>query len=184
MLTSPPFEPLCGQTALFALTGFYAKALPALGERSYAIVLNTNLGANNAVQTHALNSTLAWIAARHATAGDASDANVYLLGHHPSVMRAGTACPAVPAAYRTLIKGVFAGHVHFFAPTTDDLFTQVGAVTQHTTKPEDVGFLLRLGESECAGARGAADEHERRALVSWEGWPARQCQPVADGLSS
>jgi hypothetical protein len=127
-----------GQTALFSLTGFYAKALPALGNHSYAIVLNTNLGGHNAVQAAALNTTLAWIARRHA----AGHANVYLLGHHPSVMFTGTRCCGIPAAYRGFIKGVFAGHVHFSTPTTKDLFTQVGAITQDAALAESVGYFV------------------------------------------
>ena len=120
------------QTALFNVTGFYAKQLPALGPAAYAVVLNTNLGAANTVQTDALNTTLEWIAARHG-----GQAAVYLLGHHPAVMSVGAAYVATP--YRPMVRGVFAGHVHYASATTPDLFTQVGAITQNAV---DVAFFI------------------------------------------
>ena len=120
-----PSGPL-GQVALFEVSGFYIKALPAIGPSAYAVVLNTNLGGDNEVQTAAMNASLAWVQAKH---GDA--AAVYLLGHHPSVMRSGT--DYVPAAYRALVKGVFAGHIHVAQSTTDKLFTQLGAISQAST---------------------------------------------------
>jgi len=111
------------QTALFKLTGFYTKALAMISPSAFAIVLNTNLGGNNTVQTAALLSSLQWIQSRHGAA-----AIVYLLGHHPSVMKVGV--DYVPASFQPLIKGVFAGHVHYARATTAKLFTQVPAVTQ------------------------------------------------------
>eukprot|EP00937_MAST-01D_sp_MAST-1D-sp2_P005728 g5728.t1 len=112
-------------TAFFRMTGFYAKPLPLLGPAAFAVVLNTNLGGSNAATRAAVNATLSWI---HAAHGNASA--VYLLGHHPSVMGKGRECGYVPAQFRPLIKGVFAGHVHTAKATTDALFTQVPAVTQ------------------------------------------------------
>ena len=123
------------QTALFSLTGFYCKALPAIGTAAFAIVLNTNLGGsvdNTTVQGRALDATLAWIHQQHG-----ADAIVYLLGHHPTVMSAGNALVAAP--YRQLIRGVFAGHVHYATATTSALFTQVGALTQEAL---DTAFFV------------------------------------------
>ena len=120
-----PSGPL-GQVALFEVSGFYLKALPTIGPAAYALVLNTNLGGDNAVQTAAMNASLAWVQAKHA-----DGAAVYLLGHHPSVMRVGT--DYVPEPYRALIKGVFAGHIHVAQSTTDKLFTQLGAISQAST---------------------------------------------------
>ena len=114
------------QTAFFALTGFYCKALPALGPSAFAVVLNTNLGGSvddTTAQGRALNATLAWIHRRHG-----ADGIVYLLGHHPTVMSKGAALVAAP--YRPLVRGVLAGHVHYASATTSALFTQIGALTQ------------------------------------------------------
>ena len=96
------------QTALFSRTGFYCKALPAIGPAAFAIVLNTNLGGsvdNTTAQGRALGATFAWIHQRHG-----ADAIVYLLGHHPAVMSAGVALAAAP--YRPMVRGVLAGHVY------------------------------------------------------------------------
>ncbi len=71
------------QTELFRVTGFYAKALPAISNCSYAVVLNTNLGRDNARQLAALNYTVGAIAARHAHSPDIP--SIYVLGHHPQV---------------------------------------------------------------------------------------------------
>jgi hypothetical protein len=111
-------------TALFRDTGFYAKPLPQLGPATYAIVLNTNLGGSNSEMKVAVAVTLGAIASRH---GNASA--VYVLGHHPSVMGSGTKCGYIPSQFRTLIKGVFGGHTHSAHDTTDDLYTQVPAIT-------------------------------------------------------
>ena len=114
------------QTAFFALTGFYCKAVPALAPSAFAVVLNTNLGGsvdNSTAQGRALDATLAWIHQRHGV-----DGIVYLLGHHPTVMSKGSALVAAP--YRPLVRGVLAGHVHYASATTSALFTQIGALTQ------------------------------------------------------
>ena len=122
-------------TAFFRDTGFYAKPLPLLGAGAYALVLNTNLGGSNAEQKAAMNTTLSWIHARH---GNTSA--VYVLGHHPSAMGKGINGGYIPAQFRGMVKGVFAGHVHN-AKATDPqtLFTQVPAVSQQAAV---TGFWL------------------------------------------
>ena len=45
----------------------------------------------------------------------------------------------VAAPYRQLIRGVFAGHVHYATATTSALFTQVGALTQEAL---DTAFFV------------------------------------------
>jgi len=110
------------QTAMFRRTGFYCKALPSISPLAYAIVMNTNLGGSNKLQNQTLNATLKWIFEKHDNAGI-----VYLLGHHPSVMKSGV--NLVSGVYRSMVKGVFAGHVHYARSTSSDLFTQVPAIT-------------------------------------------------------
>ena len=112
-------------TALFRDTGFYAKPLPLLGPSAFAVVLNTNLGGDNKEMKAAVNTTLSWINDHHG-----NNSIVYLLGHHPAVMGKGVECGYVPDHYRSLIKGVFAGHVHTAKATDASLFTQVPAITQ------------------------------------------------------
>ena len=73
------------QTALFRATGFYCKALPAISNHSYAVVLNTNLGRDNPRQLAALSHTVSAIAAKHAHTQDIP--SIYVLGHHPQVSR-------------------------------------------------------------------------------------------------
>ena len=73
----------------YAQTGYALKELPAAAcgaapTRCFAVALNTNLGASNAVQNAALAADLAWAAA---LGGGGATAGVYLLGHHPR-------CPA------------------------------------------------------------------------------------------
>ena len=134
-----PTLPVHNQTALFRATGFYTKALPAISPAAYAIVLNTNLGAANPLQLAALNQTVSWIAARHATS--AAVPAIYVLGHHPTVMGLGvdTVCAqmirgALSARCREMVAGVFAGHVHLAGSTTAGLFALVPAVTQAVVK--------------------------------------------------
>ena len=110
------------QVKMFEGSGFYMKALPALGDKSYAIVLNTNLGGSNKAQTEALRLSLEWVQSKHGAAGI-----VYLLGHHPSVMQNGV--DIVDEQFRGMVKGVFCGHNHVAKTTTDKLFTNVGATT-------------------------------------------------------
>jgi len=111
------------QTTLFRQVGFYCKALPLISPAAYGIVMNTNLGGANKVQTAALAATLEWVNATHSARGDLDATAVYLLGHHPAVMSDGV--QIVPEQYRGLMKGVFAGHVHFAKSTNSHLFTQV-----------------------------------------------------------
>eukprot|EP00929_Paragymnodinium_shiwhaense_P002640 TRINITY_DN10293_c2_g1_i1.p1 TRINITY_DN10293_c2_g1~~TRINITY_DN10293_c2_g1_i1.p1 ORF type:complete len:531 (-),score=91.31 TRINITY_DN10293_c2_g1_i1:91-1683(-) len=118
-------------TEFFRATGFYCKRLSLISPAAYAIVLNTNLGTDVA-QLNALNKTLSWIAESHREEGI-----VYLLGHHPAVMKDGI--DFVNTEYRSMIKGVLAGHVHFAADTTEKLFTQVPAITQYA---KDVAFWV------------------------------------------
>merc|ERR1712196_460032 len=104
------------QTELFETTGFYCKGVPRVSDAAYAIVLNTNLGSSNAVQQAALEATLAWIMDRHGASGI-----VYVLGHHPSIMNVGV--QIVPETYRSMVKGVLAGHLHRATTTNDALYT-------------------------------------------------------------
>lgn len=107
---------------MFRRTGFYCKALHTISPSAYAIVLNTNLGGSNELQNQTLIASLKWISKKHAGAGI-----VYLLGHHPSAMKSGVNLAS--GAYRSMVKGAFAGHVHYAASTTSELFTQVLAIT-------------------------------------------------------
>lgn len=113
------------QTTIFMKSGFYAKQLPAIAPTAYAIVINTNLGGDNQLTMSAVNTTLGWIWNRH---GNSSI--VYVFGHHPSVMNGGVKSVYIPKKYRSIIKGVFAGHVHKGESTTSDLLTILPAVTQ------------------------------------------------------
>ncbi|KOO21264.1 hypothetical protein Ctob_000495 [Chrysochromulina tobinii] len=122
------------QTDVFKLVGFYMKALPALTNRSYAIVLNTNLGGDNPAQQSYLEQSLDWV---HRTHGDAGI--VYVLGHHPEVMSVGT--DVVPEAYRPMVKGVFCGHNHVAMSTSSKLFTNVGGLT-FSSVPRPHNFLI------------------------------------------
>jgi hypothetical protein len=124
------------QTALFRQIGFYCKALPLISPAAYAIVMNTNLGGSNAVQMKALSDTLQWIHTTHANTTHVTTA-VYILGHHPAVMKQGV--NIAPAQFRHMVKGTFAGHVHFASTTSDSLFTQVPAVSQHAS---DTAFWI------------------------------------------
>merc|ERR1719228_2641121 len=82
----------------------------------------------------AVNTTLRWIWERH---GDSSI--VYVLGHHPSVMKNGVNSVYIPKEYRGIIKGVLAGHVHKGESTTSDLLTIIPAITQAAV---DTAFYL------------------------------------------
>ena len=118
--------------------------------RRYAVVLNTNLGGSNPVQNKALLSTLAWIWLKH---GSSKGVAVYVLGHHPSVMSAGSGIcdsmlPQGPgiASCKAMIKGVFAGHVHYATTTSDSHYTLVPAVSQYGSV---TGFWIgKVSESE------------------------------------
>ena len=140
------------QTDVFKLVGFYMKALPALTNRSYAIVLNTNLGGDNPAQQSYLKQSLDWV---HRTHGDAGI--VYVLGHHPEVMSVGT--DVVPEAYRPMVKGVFCGHNHVAMSTSSKLFTNVGGLT-FSSVPRPHNFLI---------AQVDADHPEVRIDVSHAG---------------
>ena len=140
------------QTDVFKLVGFYMKALPALTNRSYAIVLNTNLGGDNPAQQSYLKQSLEWV---HRTHGDAGI--VYVLGHHPEVMSVGT--DVVPEAYRPMVKGVFCGHNHVAMSTSSKLFTNVGGLT-FSSVPRPHNFLI---------AQVDADHPEVRIDVSHAG---------------
>ena len=96
-----------------------------LGLSAFALVLNTNLGGDNNEMKAAVDLTLGWISEHHG-----NNSIVYLLGHHPAVMGKGVECGYVPEQYWSLIKGVFAGHVHTAKETDKSLFTQVPAITQ------------------------------------------------------
>ena len=122
MLGGPGPAAAKNQTEVFRSLGFYMKALPALSDRSYAIVLNTNLGGANAVQTAVLKASLEWVLAKHGSVGV-----VYILGHHPSVM--GVGVDLVDEKYRPLVRGTMCGHNHVAKSTTATLFTNVGALT-------------------------------------------------------
>ena len=114
----------------YAQTGYALKELPAAAcgaapTRCFAVALNTNLGASNAVQNAALAADLAWAAGL----GAAVTAGVYLLGHHPSVMQAGS---GLAGRHASLVRGAFAGHTHVAASTVaSTAFTQVGWSVGH-----------------------------------------------------
>ena len=120
------------QVQFFLQTGYYMKRFAALPDANlFVICTNTNLGASNMRQNRAFFADLAWIAAR----GGA----VYLIGHHPQTIgclneRGIHACGYdhwIPAQYRPLIRGIFAGHIHRHAPTNmTNYFTQVGSIDQ------------------------------------------------------
>ena len=118
------------QTEMFAKVGFNCKAVPRIADTAYAVHLNAMLGGSNAVQQEALKETLDRIYHKH---GDQSI--VYIFGHMPSVVNKGIAI--VDSKYRSMAKGVFAGHVHFSTDTTSALFTQVGGVTQGSGNPNE-----------------------------------------------
>ena len=126
---------IVNQTRLFQLTGFYMKRIPAISNAAYAIVLNTNLGGKNPVQTSALGTSLKWVQENHVNnlgeqprQPQTEQPVVYILGHHPSVMSVGVGL--VNVSFQSLVGGVFAGHVHYASSTTKYLFTQVPAITQ------------------------------------------------------
>jgi hypothetical protein len=111
--------------------------LPALAKvgiaNAYAAVLNTNLGGSNAVQKAAMKTALDWIAANNTSAVSTSTSPpvVYVLGHHPNVMKGGNTCAYIPSEHKGMIAGVFAGHTHVAQDTLANLFTQVPAITQN-----------------------------------------------------
>jgi hypothetical protein len=104
------------QVGFFLRTGYYMKAFAAFPEQKlFVIVTNTNLGMSNARQNTALASDLAWVKAQ--------GGRVYLIGHHPQTVGclwehnfAEThGCGGdrfIPPEFRSIIRGVFAGHIH------------------------------------------------------------------------
>lgn len=85
------------------------------------------------MQKAAMKTALDWIAANNTSAASTSTTPpvVYVLGHHPSVMKGGNTCAYIPSEHKGMIAGVFAGHTHVAQATTANLFTQVPAITQH-----------------------------------------------------
>jgi hypothetical protein len=120
------------QVGFFLHTGYYMKRFAALpNAKLFVIVTNTNLGMSNTRQNLALASDLAWIKEQ--------GGHVYLIGHHPQTI----GClnehglhdcgydRFIPEQFRSLVRGIFAGHIHSNAKTnTTNLFTQVGSVDQ------------------------------------------------------
>ena len=117
----------------FLQTGYYMKRFAALPDANlFVICTNTNLGLSNTRQNIAFYDDLAWIAKR----GGA----VYLIGHHPQtigcLVEQGKAHSCgydkwIPAQYRPIIRGVFAGHIHkHHATNTTNYFTQLGSIDQ------------------------------------------------------
>ena len=65
------------------------------------------------IQTQALYDDLEYIA-------NERKGFVYILGHHPDIVPL-----LIPAKYSYIVKGKFAGHVHYARDTDVNLFTQV-----------------------------------------------------------
>eukprot|EP01084_Bolivina_argentea_P139895 246042_1 len=101
---------------LFNVTGYYIKKIPSVFNNSthnqnfYAIILNTNLGSNNGLQNNIFNQDLEWI--KNQTNG-----HLIVIGHHPNIVQS-----IIPSKYKDIVKGSFAGHVHFFQPTDNNGF--------------------------------------------------------------
>eukprot|EP01084_Bolivina_argentea_P135885 239373_1 len=114
------------QITLFNNSGYYIKKIPPIfdtlvdNENFYAIILNTNLGLNNPLQTEIFNDDLEWI--KNQTNG-----HCLVIGHHPNVTPY-----IIPSQYQSIVRGSLSGHVHYFVPTNESNFnfTILPAVTQ------------------------------------------------------
>jgi hypothetical protein len=126
------------QLGFFMETGYYMKRFAALpAAQLYVIVTNTNLGLHNSRQMTAFAEDLAFVQTKQRPGGVGG--GVYLIGHHPQTVGCLNehgifACGYdhfVPKHYQSLIRGVFAGHIHSNAKTNGtNHFTQVGSVDQ------------------------------------------------------
>jgi ABC-type cobalt transport system substrate-binding protein len=151
-----------GPVDFFRRTGYFLKQLDPdndLGLREsklFVIILNTNLGAANLQQSTAFQADLEWLSSQ-------GSSGVYLLGHHPSVMRN----PAlVPERYNSLVMGRFAGHVHWAESTDEMLFTQVSSISQ-AGETSFTTFVIRSGETQSGGFQ--VDAQLGRDVVTYVG---------------
>ena len=109
---------------VFNQTGYHIKKIPSIfnnsneNEAFYAIILNTNLGTSNSFQNALFNQDLQWIS-------EQQNGKVLVIGHHPNIVQA-----IIPQQYQSLVRGSFAGHVHYFQPTDSEKFTILPATTQ------------------------------------------------------
>lgn len=170
------------QVGFFLRTGYYMKSFAALPkEKLFVIVTNTNLGMSNERQNAALAADLAWVKAQ--------GGRVYLIGHHPQTVGclwehdfAQThGCGGdrfIPPQFRSIIRGVFAGHIHSSAPTNlTSLFTQVGSLDQagsdsffiaNITSANDYAILLDPNEPTNHMAYDRSKVGEPSAAQYWQ----------------
>ena len=112
---------------LFNKTGYYIKKIPPifdnsnLNENFYAIILNTNLGSSNSLQNSVFNDDLEWIHKQ-------PNGHLIVIGHHPNIVST-----IIPSKYKSIVRGSFSGHVHYFQPTNPDdfYFAILPATTQY-----------------------------------------------------
>ena len=113
---------------LFNKTGYYIKKIPPIfnkdtdNENFYSIILNTNLGGSNGLQNSVFNNDLEWILSQ-------SNGHLIVIGHHPNIVST-----IIPDKYKSIIRGSFSGHVHYFQPTNNNFyFAILPATTQYAS---------------------------------------------------
>jgi len=138
------------QVGFFQHTGYYIKKVDPNNKYDltsanlFVISYNTNLGSTNDVQQEALQKDLKFIMN--------IGGGVYLLAHHPDI-----ATQIIPKEFYSIVKGIFAGHVHFAQSTDSDLFTQVPAISQYAT--DTAYFLTYIDSSEDYEIRVSVEKH-------------------------
>jgi hypothetical protein len=152
-----------GPTAFFRHTGYYLKQIDPSNQLGlatahlYVMIINTNLGAANTAQSTAMAADFAWIAS--------VGGRVYVLGHHPNVMQN----PAlIPAQFRQLVLGTFAGHVHYARSTDAAGFTQISSISQAGETSFTVATISGEGPASAATSY-EIDVQVARDVVTWAG---------------
>jgi hypothetical protein len=170
------------QTAFFLETGYYLKPFAALSgdinngstssQRLFVMCTNTCLGKSNPRQMRAMENDLQWI---NTTTNGGLLGGVFVLGHYPQISGCFIRPPTyecgidtfIPPRFHHLIRGTFAGHVHFHTATNrTNLFTQVGSLD-----PAGSNSFMVTEISASTGYRVVVDPTRDAYTFSFKGKP-------------